>query len=101
MTALLAGALLLAAGTYGLRLAGPAMRSRITFPDRAERLLESASVVVLTSLMAVMTVTGGGGYARPAGVLVGGVLAWRKAPFLVCVLAAAATTAVLRAIAGP
>ena len=29
------------------------------------------------------------GFARPAGVLVAGVLAWRKAPFLVIVLAAA------------
>jgi hypothetical protein len=30
------------------------------------------------------------------GVLVGGILAWRKAPFLACVLAAAAVTALLR-----
>ena len=29
------------------------------------------------------------GVARPAGVLVGGVLAWRKAPFAVSILAAA------------
>ena len=36
------------------------------------------------------------GYARPAGVLAGGLLAWRKAPFLVIVLAAAAVTAGLR-----
>jgi branched-subunit amino acid transport protein len=96
---LIAGGLLLAAGTYGFRAAGPALRSRVAFPPRAERLLETASVVVLTALMAVMTLTEGhhlAGYARPAGVLVGGLLAWRKAPFLACVIVAAGTTALLR-----
>ncbi|MYY81399.1 AzlD domain-containing protein, partial [Streptomyces sp. SID335] len=34
--------------------------------------------------------------ARPAGVLAGGVLAWRRAPFAVVVVGAAATTALLR-----
>ncbi|GAA2070563.1 hypothetical protein [Actinomadura alba] len=36
------------------------------------------------------------GWARPAGVLAGGFLALRRAPFPVVVIAAAATTAVLR-----
>lgn len=39
---------------------------------------------------------GPAGFARPLGVLVGGVLAWRRAPFLLVILAAAGTTAVLR-----
>lgn len=102
MTAeLVAGALVLATGTYGFRLAGPALRSRVTFQPRARRLLETASVIVLTALMAVLALTQGhhfAGYARPAGVLAGGLLAWRKAPFLVSVLAAAATTALLRLV---
>jgi hypothetical protein len=34
-------------------------------------------------------------------VLAGGVLAWRKAPFLVVVLAAAAVTAILRLLGVP
>ncbi|WP_435152849.1 hypothetical protein [Micromonospora aurantiaca (nom. illeg.)] len=34
--------------------------------------------------------------ARPAGVLVGLLLAWCRAPFVLVVVAAAATTAVLR-----
>ena len=38
------------------------------------------------------------GFARPAGVLVAGILAWRKAPFLVVVLAAAVVTALLRVL---
>jgi hypothetical protein len=38
------------------------------------------------------------GVARPAGVLVAGVLVLRRAPFPVVVVAAAATTAVLRLV---
>jgi hypothetical protein len=34
--------------------------------------------------------------ARPAGVLVGAVLAWRRAPFVVVIVAAAGTAALLR-----
>ena len=36
------------------------------------------------------------GYARPAGVLVGALLAWRRAPFVLVVVGAAATAALLR-----
>ncbi|RFU41473.1 AzlD domain-containing protein [Actinomadura logoneensis] len=93
--------LVLAVGTYLLRLSGPLLRTRVSFPPSAERLLDVAAVVLLTALVAVTALTEGGGpadAARPAGVLVGGVLAWRKASFMVAVLAAAATTAVLRLI---
>ncbi|WP_035849714.1 AzlD domain-containing protein [Kitasatospora azatica] len=98
-TTLVVAALALAAGTFAFRLAGPLLRSRVTFPARVEKLLETASVVLLVALVATTTLYEGhgwAGYARPAGVLVGGVLAWRKLPFLVVVLAAAGTTAVLR-----
>ncbi|MEV4253343.1 AzlD domain-containing protein [Spirillospora sp. NPDC049652] len=91
--------LALAAGTYLLRLSGPLLRTRITFPPSFERLLDASAVVLLTALVAVTALTEGDGpadAARPIGVLVGGVLAWRKASFMVAVLAAAATTAVLR-----
>jgi branched-subunit amino acid transport protein len=95
----LAALLALAAGTFVLRLAGPALRARFTFPKRAEEVLGTAAIVLLASLVATTALTSGhafGGFARPAGVLVGGVLAARKAPFLLVVLAAAATTALLR-----
>ena len=94
-----AGLLTLSAGTFAFRFCGPVLRQRITFPPCAERLLEAAAVVLLAALGATTGLTEGHGFAgvaRPAGVLVGGILAWRKAPFLVVVLAAAATTAVLR-----
>jgi branched-subunit amino acid transport protein len=101
---LVAGLSILAAGTFAFRLSGPALRSRITFPARASKMLEVAAVVLLAALVAVTALTSGhsfAGYARPGGVLVAGVLAWRKAPFIVVVLAAAATTAILRVLNVP
>jgi len=94
-----AGLIALSAGTFAFRLAGPVLRRRISFPPWAERLLETAAVILLAALVVTTGLTEGhhlAGLARPAGVCVGGVLAWRKAPFLVVVLAAAATAAVLR-----
>jgi branched chain amino acid efflux pump len=97
---LLAGVLVLAAGTYGFRWAGPALRSRLTVPKRIARLLDAAAVTLLAALVAVTGLTEGhreiASYARLGGVLVAGVLAWRKAPFIVIVLAAAGATAALR-----
>ena len=98
-TLVVAGLLTLSAGTFAFRFAGPVLRQRIAFPPWAERLLETAAVVLLAALVATTALAKGHGFvgpARPVGVLVGGVLAWRKAPFLVVVLAAAATAAVLR-----
>jgi branched-subunit amino acid transport protein len=97
--ALLLPTLLLAAGTYGFRLAGPLLRDRITLPDRVRTLLALAATVLIAALVATAALTSGhgfAGWARPAGVLVAGVLAARRAPFPVVVIAAAATTALMR-----
>jgi branched-subunit amino acid transport protein len=90
---------LLAAGTYAFRLAGPVLQNRLRIPKHLERLLTTAAAVLLIALMATSALTEGhgfAGWARPSGVLVGGVLAVRRAPFPVVVIAAAATTALLR-----
>ena len=103
-TLVAAGIITLSAGTFAFRLAGPALRQRVAFPPWAEHLLEAAAVVMLAALVAITALTKGHGFAglaRPAGVLAGGVLAWRKAPFLVVVIAAAGTTAVLRLLGLP
>jgi branched-subunit amino acid transport protein len=89
----------LAAGTYLLRLAGPVFQHRIKIPDRLQGLLSAAAVVLLIALAATSALTQGhgfAGWARPAGVLAGGLLAVRRAPFPVVIIAAAATTAILR-----
>ncbi|MEW9528361.1 AzlD domain-containing protein [Microbispora sp. NPDC049125] len=90
---------LLAAGTYAFRVAGPVLRHRLRIPERLQRLLTAAAAVLLVALVATAALTEGHGFAgpaRPAGVLVAGVLALRRAPFPLVVIAAAVTTAVLR-----
>jgi uncharacterized membrane protein len=89
----------LAAGTYGFRVAGPLLRHRIRIPDRLQRLLSVAAAVLLIALVATAALTRGhgfAGWARPTGVLVGALLALRRLPFPVVVAAAAATAALLR-----
>ncbi|MBE1494165.1 branched-subunit amino acid transport protein [Amycolatopsis lexingtonensis] len=96
---LLAGTAVLALGTFAFRFAGPVLRSRVKLSPKAQRLMALAAVVLLAALVAVSALTEGhgfAGFARPAGVLVAGVLAWRKAPFALVVVAAAATAALLR-----
>jgi branched-subunit amino acid transport protein len=91
--------LVLAAGTYAFRVTGPLLRGRIRMSERVTRLLSVSAAVLLVALLATAALTQGhgfAGWARPAGVLVGGVLAVRRAPFLVVVVAAMATTAGLR-----
>jgi branched-subunit amino acid transport protein len=100
MSATVAMILALAVGTYAFRLVGPALHGRVELPARTQELLAAGAVVLLTALLATGALTEGGGFAgwaRPIGVLVGGVLAWRRAPFVVVVLGAAGTAALLRA----
>lgn len=95
----LAAILTLAGVTYGFRLAGPLCRDRISIPPAAIRLFADAATVLLIALAATSALTAGhdfAGWARPAGVLVAGVLAARRAPFPVVIIAAAAVTALLR-----
>lgn len=96
---LTAAGLVLAAGTFAFRVAGPIVRSRLVLPDRLEQTMDAAAVVLLVAVVATTALTDGhavAGPARPLGVLVGGVLAWRRAPFPAVVLAAAGTAAGMR-----
>lgn len=89
----------LAALTYAFRIAGPLLTGRVTIPAAAQRLFTSAAAVLLVALAAtsaLFTSHDFAGWARPAGVLVAGVLAARRAPFPVVVLVAASVTALLR-----
>jgi hypothetical protein len=104
--------LVLAVGTYAFRVAGPFLRARLArahggsaeLPPRLTELLSAAATVLLVALIATSALTEGGsfaGIALPAGVLTGGLLAWRKAPFVVVVIAAAAVAAGLRVLGVP
>lgn len=94
----------LALGTYALRLAGVVLADRVTLPESLRRLLPLAAVALLAALAGTAAFTEAGGFAgvaRPAGVLVGVVLAWRRLPFAVVVIAAAVTAAGLRLLGVP
>ncbi|MCW2717476.1 AzlD domain-containing protein [Pseudonocardia sp.] len=91
--------LTLAAGTYLLRLTGILLRGRVAMPARVQRYLDLGATALLVALAATAALTQDGGFAgwaRPAGVAVGALLAWRKVPFVLVVVLAAATTAGLR-----
>jgi branched-subunit amino acid transport protein len=91
-------------GTFAFRFAGPALRAKVTISPRIEKLMAVSVVVLFTALIATAALAEGHGFAglaRPAGVAVGGVLAWRKAPFVLIVVAAAGTAAGLRLLGVP
>jgi hypothetical protein len=92
----------LAVGAWGQRLAGAfligPLLTRRPILARAASLIPAA---VVAAVIVQLTIAQGRDLvidARLAGVAVAGVLVWRKAPFLVVVLAAAITTAALRSI---
>lgn len=95
LTAILA----LAVGTYGIRLSGVLLHERLELPGPLQRLLPMGAAALLTAFAATAALMAGSewaGLARPTGVLAGALLAYRRAPFVLVVLTAAATTALLR-----
>jgi branched-subunit amino acid transport protein len=98
---LVVATVVLGVGTFAFRFAGPILRSRVEISPQLERLMAMAAIVLLAALVGIAAFLDGqefAGFARPAGIAVGGVLAWRKKPFVVVVLAAAGTAAVLRLV---
>ena len=87
--------------SYGLKAAGPLVVGGRELDVRARLLLDLVAVPLLAALIVVQTFAVGRHYvldARVPAVAVAVVLVWRRAPFLVVVLAAAATAALLRAL---
>ena len=96
---LLGAILTLAVGTYTMRLAGVVLGDRLELSGGLQRLLPMAATSLLAALALTAALTesrGFAGIARPAGVAVGALLAWRRMPFVVVVVAAAGTAALLR-----
>jgi branched-subunit amino acid transport protein len=103
-TSLVVAAAVLGIGTFAFRFAGPVLRARIDVSPRLERTMAMAAIVLLAALVGTAALLDGqefAGVARPAGIAVGGVLAWRKVPFVVVVIAAAGTAALLRLLGIP
>lgn len=96
--------LVVAVGTYAFRVIGPLATGWLEIPERVHEVLVWASIALLAGLVATQTFTqdgGFGGWSRVAGVVVGAIVAWRKASLVVVVVAAVATTAVLRWLGVP
>ena len=91
-----AAIVVLAVVTFAFKGAGALVRS---IPAPVERRLGGLAPALLAALV-VTELTGGNGVprldAKAAGVAVAVVLAWRRAPFGVCVVAGAAVAAGLR-----
>ncbi|WP_433829135.1 AzlD domain-containing protein [Actinoplanes sp. CA-015351] len=96
---LIAAIVVLGVGTYVIRLSGVLLRERLELSESLQRVLPMAAAALLTALAATAVLMAGSefaGVARPTGVLIGGLLAWRRAPFVVVVVAAAGVAALLR-----
>ena len=93
--------ILLAAGSYGLKALGVTALGGIV-ERRFGPVVSLLPAALFSALIVVMTFEEAGELvldSRVAGVAVGALAAWRKAPLLVVVAAAMAATAGLRAIA--
>jgi branched-subunit amino acid transport protein len=87
--------------SYALKAVGPLLASGRQLGPQARRMLELIAVPLLAALIVVQALSSGHRIvidARAAALAVAAVLAWRRAPFLVVVLASAATAALLRAL---
>ena len=93
--------LALAAAAYAMKALGPVVVGRRALRPNLAQVLELVAVPLLAALVLVQTFDGGGRLvidARVPALCVAALLVWRRAPFLVIVLAAAATAALLRAV---
>ena len=92
--------LALGAGSYLLKATGPLLLGERA-PASLARLAELVTPALLAALIAVQTFADERTLvidARAAGLAVGAVAVWRRAPFVVVVVLAAGATALLRAL---
>lgn len=93
--------LTIAAGAYAAKATGAMVGTRVEHQRSVQKFLMLLPPALLTALVAVWTLDGGSQLvldARAGGVLIGGVAAWFRAPFVVVAVLAAATTALLRIV---
>lgn len=96
-----AAILALAGITYVLKASGVLLSGRERLPGAVEALVPLMPAALLAALVAVQTFGDERSLtldARAAGVAVGALLAWRRVPLLVVVVAAALVTAGVRAV---
>ena len=91
-----------AAGCYLLKLAGYLVPATLLDRPGVRRVVELLPVALLAALVVVQAVADGRRLQfdgpRLAGVAAGAVAVWRRAPFLIVIIAAALTAAGLRLV---
>jgi uncharacterized membrane protein len=89
-------------GCYLLKLAGYLVPARVMDHPRIRHVVELLPVALLAALVVVEAIANGRHIEldgpRLAGVAVGAVAVWRRAPFLVVVVVAASMAALLRQV---
>jgi hypothetical protein len=86
---------------FGLKLAGLSVPPEVLAEPRVQRVAVLLPIALLSALIALQTFTDGRDLvvdARLPGLLVALLAQWRRAPFLVVVVSACATTALVRAV---
>lgn len=89
----------LAVGAYAFKFTGLVILGGRTLPAPFERCLALIPAAVISALIVKDTVTQGREIvidARAAGIAVAVLLAWRRAPLIVVIVAGAAVTALVR-----
>ncbi len=91
-------------GCYAFKLAGYVVPERVLSRPTIRRLVELVPVALLAALVVIEAVADGRHIdldgPRLAGFAVGAVAVWRRAPFILVVVAAGATAALLRLALG-
>jgi hypothetical protein len=91
----------LAAGAYAFKAFGIFGLSRVPLRGRVLVLVQLLPAAMLAALVVTQTMSSGGdptSWTRVAGVGVGAVATWRRAPLLAVLVVSAATTALLRLV---
>jgi hypothetical protein len=86
-------------GTFALKSAGPLVLGERAVPLRIQQAVALLPAALLAALTIVSTVGDGQAIvidARLAGLVAAGVALWRRAPFVVVIVVASATTALVR-----
>jgi branched-subunit amino acid transport protein len=93
--------LVMTVGTFALKSAGPLVLGERALPLRVQRVVALLPAALLAALAVVSTVGDGRNVvfdARLVGLVVAGVALWRRAPFVVVIVLASASTALARLI---
>jgi branched-subunit amino acid transport protein len=88
-------------GTVAIKAVGPVLLGGRPLPARATGLVELLAPALLGALVATQALGSGQALVfdeRLIGLAVAGIALWRKAPMLVVIVAAAAATALARAV---